>query len=431
MDSGTKYIKVGVWGAGREGLSVAHHLRHVADSVVVIDEAEASRPAQLDEDIEYASGAGSLSILDLCEFVVASPGVPRMHAYRQHLADVGIPVSSPTDLWMTANWQRTIGVTGTKGKSTTSSLINELLRASGVDSVLAGNMGMPLMDVSSADSVVVAELSSYQCAFLSRSPRIAVITNLYQDHLTWHGGLDRYWIDKANIFSGGSDVLVCNRRTLSVLQRIATPLPDRVVLVDDFAFSPAFLRSLPGVLAMPHNIENLRAAVCATNVFLGRQVGEIVLAEATADFVGLPHRLELVSTVGERTWVDDTLSTTTESVVAAVDSFEGRDVVLIVGGLERGVDYGLLNERLLDRLPRVQVLCLPANGERIIKDYRRAFPNLVRPVKDMQDAVRTAWELSAPNSVVLLSPGAPSQDVYRDFEEKALDFRSEVGRLAS
>ncbi len=425
----TNSAVIGMWGAGREGLSVCRYLDRRGVSVVLVDESARERPAGLPDSIDFRSGDGALDALADCAEVVISPGVPRVHPFRAALDDRGVSTTSATNLWMRDHTNDVIGVTGTKGKSTTSSLIHFLLTAGTVESQLAGNIGVPLTDLPDTDTVTVVEMSSYQCAFLARSPRVAVVTSLFQDHLPWHGSLRQYWLDKANVFARGAEVLVCNADTLEKFTELGVALPETVLLATDDVLAGIDVAELPTPLRATHNRENLALAILAARQIPGFTLSDADIAQALASFEALPHRLATISTFADRRWVDDTLATTTESVIAALSAFPTENVVLLAGGLERGIDYSALQELLARRTPNIRVVCLPDNGVDIVGPYRTDHPDLVHTATDLSDAVRIALEVSEPGTVVLLSPGAPSYNVYRDFEEKSEDFRRAVDAL--
>lgn len=408
----------GIWGLGREGLSVSRFLSRQGRRMLAVDEQDSLRPDGLAKEAEFYSG-GSLDRLLTCSVVVASPGVPRVHPFRQILESRGIEVTTATNLWMQDRAQNVVGVTGTKGKSTTSSLVLHLLQAGGVRSELGGNIGIPLTDITDPGGVTVAEMSSYQCAYLERSPRIAVVTNLYQDHLPWHGSLRQYWMDKCRIFTQGAQVLVCNLATLDALRGLGVALPSTVKTPDDPSVSGIDTMVLPASLSAPHNVENLKLALLAAAEVPGFELDLTRLAGILLQYKGLSHRLEEVSERDNRTWIDDSLSTTTESVVAAIESFDGRELVLIVGGMDRGIDYGPLEASVASRLPAIHVVCLPDNGLEMVATYRHANSELVHSAATMDDAVSLARKVSSPGSVIVMSPGAPSHNAYRNYEEKS------------
>ncbi len=418
---------VGVWGAGREGRAIAARLTAQGDDVLVVDErADADRPEGLDARAEYR--AGSLAPLLAREIVVCSPGVPGVHPFREELRAAGVRLTSVTDLWMQAHAADTIGVTGTKGKSTTTTLIAGLLTAAGLDAQLGGNIGIPLADLRDDAVATAAELSSYQCASLTVSPRVAVVTSLYEDHLPWHGSRDRYLRDKTRIFTEGAEVLVCSAQAMNELKKLGVPLPARVHICDEGDFSRLEGIELPPALRLAQNRGNFVLAILAAEEWLGRSLRAETITRAAHDFSPLPHRLELVAEKDGVRYIDDTLSTIPQSVAAALASIEG-DVILLLGGQERGIDYAPLTAALDAHEPRPRIVTMPENGERIAQEYRAEHPECVVSADSLEDAVRTAAAIATPGTTVVLSPGAPSFDRFRDFADKSRVFVHTVEEL--
>lgn len=412
---------LGVWGVGREGTAAVRALWHDYDKLVVVaDDPATPAPEGLPPNATFGAGEAAVESLLACGTVVVSPGVPGVHPMRARLAAANVAVTSGTALWMAANRSRCVGVTGTKGKSATASMIHHLLGAAGDRSLLAGNVGSPLLAVGSPPGIVVAELSSYQCASLDVSPRVAVITNLYQDHLNWHGDLRRYWRDKARIVTRGADVLVASDEVLQTLDGIGVSAA-RVV-------SPAQVPepdALPPGLRPPHMRANLALAVAAARIVSMQPALAGDVADLMADWEALPHRLAPVDTVGNITFIDDTLATTTEAVISALESFEGP-VAAIVGGQDRGVDYSALQQYARDEDGRVRLVSYGANGRAIVEPFERDFPSRVGHANTMREAVAFAALLLPAGGTVTLSPGAPSHDSYRDYEEKSADYVAAV-----
>jgi len=422
----------GIWGTGAEGRAAAAYLATEADTSRVIVADENATPAwpDLPADATFVTGPGALERLLEAGAVVVSPGVPGVHPFRQRLAAAGVTVTSGTDLWLRRQHDDVIGVTGTKGKSTTTSLLAGLLNAAGRPARVAGNIGVPLLSLPAFDGVTVAELSSYQCHSITRSPRIAVITNLYQEHLNWHGDVQAYWRDKCRIFTEGADVLVCDQATLDTIRALDPPLveaiettgpgPAATALVDD---ALAVVADLPVLLTSAHGRHDLALAVCAAQA-AGVALSERQIADAVRAFDPLPHRLSLVGHVHGRDWYDDTLSTSAESVIAALYALAGHQRVVLVGGMSRGISYDGLNDYLMtqhaDEL--VWVVTVPTNGREIVAPYERAHPDHVVHATSLMQAVGLADTVGIPDGSVTLSPGAPSYDLYANHEAKSAEF---------
>lgn len=429
---------VGVWGAGREIRSFAQQLRRRIPSARIAAAAFDTTPegdvgAMLEAPgVRVATGADVVAALRGCDVVVRSPGVSIHRPEIRELIASGMTVTTPTALWLAERQGRgVIGVTGTKGKSTTASLIAHLARAAGHEAHLAGNIGLPavdLLDVPEAD-VAVVELSSYQISDMTTGPQVAVLTNLFREHTDWHGSEDSYRADKLRIARlDGVRATVINGRDPVLDAEITGPGVVRyglrdgwhvvnggVALRGDVLVSAKEL-PLPG----EHNALNLCAALTALEAY---GVGPVRLPDAVLGFRALPHRLEALGDRDGVRWVNDSISTTPESTLAALASFPGGHVVLIAGGQDRGQNHEQLARALADR--DVTVIGVPTTGMRLLAAAVEAGVARDRAIEaaDLREAVERAREVAGAGDVILLSPAAPSYDHYRDFEERGERFR--------
>ncbi|HEX3509723.1 MAG TPA: UDP-N-acetylmuramoyl-L-alanine--D-glutamate ligase [Solirubrobacteraceae bacterium] len=436
--------RVGVWGAGREIASLARRLNERlpgARIMVVALDGEAPRGAL---DALGASGAELVgperapAALSGCDVVVRSPGVSIHRPELRAVREAGVPITTATSLWLAERGgERVVGVTGTKGKSTTAALLAHLLRASGETALLAGNIGVPALELLDADpsATVVLELSSYQIADLERGPRVAVVTNIYREHLDWHGSTERYREEKLRLLDlPGVECCVLNGR--DEVLRATAPRAPRVlqfgvpggwdVEADGLCFRGAPMieaSALP--LLGEHNMLNACAALTAL------QALDISPPPAAAlrDFEPLEHRLQTVIDSDGVIWVDDSISTTPESAIAALDAFRGRPVVLLAGGQERDQDFSELAAAIARRAERpdaaAMLLAIPTTGPRLAGAALGAGtpPGLVQNASDLADAVTRAAALAREGGVVVLSPAAPSFDSFRDFVQRGERFR--------
>lgn len=431
-------LTVGIWGFGREGVSMARTAAAAgAARIEAVDDA-GRLPFEEPEGIPHLTvfrGSEHLARLENCDIVFVSPGVPWNQPVFVDLRKSGIRISSAADWFMSRHGSGTIGVTGTKGKSTTASFLGHLLIQIGVDAVVAGNIGTPLSDLSpDRDVVVVAELSSQQAALLTTSPAIAVITNLFEDHLDWHGDRDSYHLAKANVFRRGARALVTTPQVVGALERLGVVIEPELLLVDpaDLPTTGRGDRVTPSssVMAYAHNVVNGALAAAAAGELLGRVVTADEFATAISTFDGLPHRLQTVRTTGRIRWIDDTLATTGESVTAALGAMDPDDhVALIVGGMDRQLDYTQLDDYLRSGARWVSLIQSPTNGPTIGRGFARAHPERTHPVDSLEAAVRTAAALPDVD-VVLLSPGAASYDLYVNYVAKASAYCSFIDALA-
>ena len=423
---------VGIWGFGLEGLSMAKTAAAAgAASIVAVDDA-GSRPLDVPDGIAGLTvfrGPEQLTRFRECDVVFVSPGIPWRHEFFEELRSSGKRVSNAADWYMARHGSQTIGVTGTKGKSTTASFLGHLLSQLGVNAVVAGNIGTPLSDLSpEPDAVVVAELSSQQCALLTTSPAVAVITNLFEDHLDWHGDIDAYHGAKANVFRNGARSLVCTTDALLVLQRMGiTTFPPALRVLDPDTVTPVAGES---VMTYEHNLVNGALAVIAAEEMTGNAVTQEQTDAAVRSFDALPHRLQTVRTTGSTRWIDDTLATTGESVVAALKAMRpGEHVALIVGGMDRALNYEQVDDYLRSGARRVSLIQAPTNGAAIGVAYASEHPADTHVVDSLEAAVRTAAGLPDVD-VVLLSPGAASYDLFPNYKAKAAAYCGFIDGLA-
>jgi UDP-N-acetylmuramoylalanine--D-glutamate ligase len=245
---------------------------------------------------------------------------------------------------------------------------------------------------------------------------VAVITNLFQDHLDFHGDITSYYEAKSHVFGAGTRCLVTTPAVVESLRRIGISEFPALRELD-----PATVRTPAGdsVLSYAHNTVNAALAALAAEQVLGRPVTAAEVDAAAASFNGLPHRLQTVRRTGGIRWIDDTLATTGEAVVAALSAMPSdEEIALIVGGMDRALDYRQLDAYLCSRQRRVTLIQGPTNGTHIGTGFAAAHPDRTHPVDSLQDAVRVAATVPGVD-VVLLSPGAASYDIFRNYEEKA------------
>jgi UDP-N-acetylmuramoylalanine--D-glutamate ligase len=336
-----------------------------------------------------------------------------------------------------------VAVTGTKGKSTTSSLIAHLLNESGVAAVLGGNVGRAPLDILHVDpppAVWVLELSSFQAADLERGPSIGVLLNIHPEHLDWHGTPERYMADKANLFLRRTDTVAVLNHADARVAALAEKVVDvrwfgdeRSLHADergairrgaDVLYEPGTLR-LRGV----HNALNACAALTAVEE-LG--LDPAALGDALGSFEPLPHRLEPVAAYGGVTFVNDSISTTPAAAIAALRALSEGPIALIAGGYERGQDYTALAAAIADSTVEL-VVGLPDTGKRIVTEVESLGDG--RPATalaaDVDEAVAVAAAGLRAGGTVLLSPAAPSYVQFRDFEERGRAFARAAERVAA
>jgi UDP-N-acetylmuramoyl-L-alanine---L-glutamate ligase len=426
---------VAVWGTGREGRAAVKAIAAQAPaSLVAVDDSGNFLSLPWDGELARAAplvtGPDGLDRLAAADVVVRSPGVPQTHPWVVELRRRGVTLTSGTALWMADHVDRTVGVTGSKGKSTTSSLISHLLTAAGRPNVFGGNIGVPLLELPEADRYVL-ELSSYQCSDLTDSPRVAVVTALFPEHLDAHGGEREYYRDKLNLLAYDPHTIVVNAAD----ERLMAEIGDRPVVragePDAFhvAIGPdgapwvhAADRALFPRAAFPlvgrHNERNLCVALAVLDALgVDCVAGRDTLAAAVASFAGLPHRLAEIDDPSGLTFVDDTLATSPYASMHAIDAYGDRPLTVIVGGTDRGLDYTPLREHLARR--NLSVIGIPDSGARIVEALHDLPEVRTEVVDGLVAAVRLARKLTPPGGVVLLSPAAPSYGRFRNFEHRS------------
>jgi len=429
---------IAILGAGREGRSALSWLRRQFPDtpLTVYDERAVSlEPDPLTTVVEGPLEAERLRKHDV---LIRSPGISPYRPALRLARAAGVRCTSASSLWFAAHPQlNTICITGTKGKSTTAALTAHLLKAAGLRVQLAGNIGTPLLDCpdDAADWWVI-ELSSYQLADLEARPSLAAILNVSDEHLDWHGGAAAYRRDKlrlAELAAGAPLILNFSDRLL--LAEFSQDENVRWfghaegwhVLENELYFGSQALPDLPrNRLPGPHNLENLAAAL---TLLQAAGISGLDLRPALTDFKGLPHRLQYLGTVGGVEFVNDSLATTPVATVAALEAYRGRPVILLIGGLDRGLDWTQPLARMQGLCPQA-VICLPDSGAGLAAAMAAAglLPGRgIHGVPDLEAGMRRVAGLSRTGDVVLLSPGAPSFPHFRDYAERGERFAAAAG----
>jgi UDP-N-acetylmuramoylalanine-D-glutamate ligase len=376
---------VGLLGFGREGKATRKYLRQNYPNLKV---------GILDEKLgkDYLARQADYDLL------VKTPGIPK--------GKVTVPYVTATNMFFAANRNLKVGVTGSKGKSTTTTLIYEILKADGEKVRLLGNIGSPmigaLLTPIEPDEIFVLELSSYMLDDIEYAPNIAVLLNLFPEHMDYHGGLENYYAAKRNIFKFQKP------GDVAVLPPHAAPVP---------------LKRGEIPLAGPHNYCNVQAAVRVARLM---GVGDAAIRRAVMNFRPLPHRLELVGTHRGISFYDDAISTAPESTIMALKSLRNVGTIFL-GGTDRGYDFRKLEAALRTAGVR-NVVLFPDSGRRILKS-RRGFR--VLETASMKEAVEFAFRHTEPDQVCLLSTASPSYSLWKNFEAKGQDFKRCVQEVTS
>ncbi|MFL6016048.1 MAG: Mur ligase family protein [Gaiellaceae bacterium] len=387
-------MKVLVYGLARSGVAAAAALEARGDEVVRVD-------AELgNEDDSH--------VLEGVELVVKNPGVPGERPLVVEARRSGIPVWSEVELgWRLLAPRPFIGVTGTKGKTTTSELLGEIFRAAGREVVVAGNVGRPLTAVeASEDAWIVAELSSFQLEDVHElALDVAVLLNLEPDHLDRHGTFERYRASKLRIFERARHKVVPRGLGLEGTEFSA----------DD---------ALPAEPRLPgrHNRANAAAATAAARVV---GIPDDAIAEGLREFRGVPHRLELVRERDGVRWINDSIATNTLAARAGVEAFDAP-VRLILGGRAKGEDYTGFARSLPDRVAAAYLV--GEASDELASAFEAAGRSFER-AGTIERAVELAASTARPGDVVLLSPACASYDQFTNFERRGEEFRRLVSKL--
>lgn len=436
---------VGVWGLGKEGHATVRKLRTLGVDPVLVDDQPTAGSGVL------ATAGGGLEALKRTEVVIKTPGISPYGPAAAELRAAGVTLAGGLGLWANeADLSRVVYVTGTKGKSTTSSIIGHLLQGLGHRTLVGGNFGAAPYDPVLANTghegdydYWVIEVSSYTATDLAVTPPVTAVTSLHPDHLPWHGSVERYYADKLSATAQpGADLTIANGDSDLLRERVGQlgPRVQWVGEADDPRATWTDLLGLPG----RHNRRNaaiaravLRALADAAGDgrLRAQAADDAELAAAARGFTPLPSRLTPVGTVDGVTFIDDSLSTNVLATLAALDSFPGNRVALIVGGQDRGIDYAPLAQGVTRRVEPTAVLTLPDSGPRITETFAAtAAPGDagfagIHDCADLDEAVTRAFGWARPDGVILLSPAAPSFGHFRDYRDRGDHFAAAMRAL--
>jgi UDP-N-acetylmuramoylalanine--D-glutamate ligase len=451
--------RVTILGGARQGQAAAHWLARHGAIVTLNDrrsagEMSAARSALVDTPITWMFGGHPVEILDTTDVLCLSGGVPLENPIVVEAIKRGIPLTNDTQVFMEAVPCPTVGITGSAGKTTTTTLVGLMAKTAFSDrAFVGGNIGDPLLnyvDEMQPEDLAILEISSFQLEQMTLSPHVAVILNITPNHLDRHGTMEAYTAAKRRIleFQGTEDTAVlCRDDAGSLGQRNHVrgrlvsfgfgPLPgnqDGAFLADGILHLrergveiPLLLREQVQ-LRGDHNVMNVLAAF-AIGYAAGLPLDAML--SAAEEFRGVPHRLEFVRELNGASWYNDSIATAPERTMAAIRSFS-EPLVLLLGGRDKNLPWGDLAALVHERVDHIVLF-----GEAAEK-IAAAFGNPVdgqRPYsldrcKDLDEAIRAADRVAEPGDVVLLSPGGTSFDQFRDFEQRGEAFRKWVSELS-
>ncbi len=436
-------MKIAILGYGIQGQSVYEYFKNKDNDITICDRDTA---LDLPEGVDSQIGETYLNRLDKFDLIFRSPSIYPSEIVAANGEAILDKVTSNTNEFLRlCPTKNVIGVTGTKGKGTTSTLITKMLEASGIRVHLGGNIGIPPLDLLAEDikeeDWVVLELANYQLIDLKYSPHIAVCLMVVPEHLDWHTDVDEYYQAKARLFEHQTkDDLAIYYGLNDNSKRIASTSPGKLI---PFFKSPGALVAGSNIviegtpiiriseikLIGRHNLQNVCAAVTAV-----WQINQDIeaMADVLREFSGLPFRLEIIREVNGVKYVDDSFASAPSASVAAIEAIKGPKI-LILGGMDRGLNLKELAKAIADNAKYIKkILIIGQSGERLAKvidGFNFTNYEVLGTDNSMEDIVAMASKIATEGDSVILSPSFPSFDMFKNFEDRGLKFNEAVNNL--
>lgn len=426
--------KVAILGFGREGNSTYNFIRKYLPNkiIYILDEKEISLDDEYTVYKKYNRTTEDLIEFDL---IIKTPGISLKDIDIEQVKD---KLTSQIELLLEVNKQNVIGITGTKGKSTTSSLIYNIIKDQGRKVFLVGNIGVPALDriEEYKDALIVTEMSSHQLEFIKTAPHIGIILNLFQDHLDHAGSVKHYHECKMNmllkqdetdigIFDADNNYLKDITKDISFKQKIlkvSNEIKADIYLKDNNIYLNGNLlvnaNDIKRNILGDHNLKNIMYALLVTSLL---NLDFEKAYRTISEFKSLEHRMELVGTYNDITFYNDSIATIPEAVINACKTLKNVDT-LIFGGQDRGIDYTSLIEYLNEGNIR-NLICMPTTGFNIADKLTNKNINIYK-IDTLEEAVAKAFEVTNKEKICLLSPAAPSYEYYKNFEEKGNAYKN-------
>lgn len=446
-----KNQKVGILGLGEENFALAKYFLKQGIKFIICDRSSKEELGERYEKLknlaeEFRLGPGYLDSLKDFEVVFRTPSLPYLDAKIQEAKTAGVKISSEIKYFFHSCPCAILGVTGTKGKGTTASLIAEILKKALAKNIyLAGNIGTPpieFLDKLRPEDVIVLELSSFQLQDLDQSPHIAVILDVKVDHLDYHKDEQEYIQAKTNIvkYQSKNDFAVINADYLTSIEFAAmTPAEiywfsrrksvdqgawiksDEEIILREKDEDISICKTSEVFLRGKHNLENICAAIAAGRI-CGADIKSI--KKQVKNFKGLEHRLEFVRDLNGIKFYNDSYSTTPDTTIAAIHSFS-EPIILLLGGSEKNADYSKLAE-VISESPVKKIINIGLTGQKIIDLIKNPSIEIVREIKTIDEAVALATKSAKPGNIILLSPASASFDCFKNYKQRGDLFKQEV-----
>jgi len=438
--------KIAIWGLGEEGMASYRFLRaHFPEKMLILINRDdpGNWPDGNWPDGNWPDDNHTHFILEddlkeqhiTMDVVIKSPGISLYHPLVTYFKERNVTVTSGTNIWFAQPRRgKVIAITGSNGKSTTCALLNHILNehisnGSERTALLGGNIGRPLLSLPQDAEFYIVELSSYQTADLCYAPDIAVLLNLFPEHIQWHQTHTQYFADKGNLLRTGADTIILNHTDPLTKKEIA-PIQKARWFNDPAAIHTDHDHILSGhkilgalkdiTLPGKHNHENICAALTVCDI-LHLDLTECFKLAAT--YQGLPHRLENLGCITARTYINDSISTTPEATIAALKCFEGQAITLLIGGQDRQQDFTSFAVYIKNH-PEISIIAAYETRPKICLALKaHGVSSYVTQASDLKDAVSRAQNITPKNGIILLSPAAPSYDGFTNFEQRGEAFK--------
>lgn len=428
---------VAILGFGIEGKSTYNFIRRYLDMhLTIIDKKNILEENDL-TNVSVIYGDNYLDNLEQYDLVIKGPGV-----ITKDIDVSNINFTSQLELLLKYNGNNVIGITATKGKSTTCTLMYEVIKSCGVDTLLLGNIGNAIFDEIEnikKDTICVVEMAALQLEFVKHSPHIAAIINLYEDHLDHAGTIEHYHEDKLNIFKFQNEedyAIYCKdieplnsyitdkykaykyKINLNSDSSVNTTgiINDFVVLNDCKLYNTNDERLLLG----SHNLRNIMIVLTIAKIL---ELDMNTVIKTINNFKGLEHRLEYVGKYNDIIYYNDSIATVPDATINAIEALKNVDT-LIFGGMDRGIDYSAFTDFLNTGVVR-NLICMPTTGYKIADKINNKDINVYK-IEMLEDAVKLAKEITMKNKICLLSPAAASYEYFKNFKEKGNAYKNYV-----